>query len=963
MTIRFLGLLPLGWTIALAVVVCLLMWFVYRRESRRGVEAPLSWLLPLLRTLALLLLLLTLAGPVLRHRYTEGELGNVVLLIDGSESMSLNDKGMPLGQKLVIATRQGWLKQGTVDERLLAIAQRIVALRTELRMAIDVASEKTGATRAEQLSRESRRLAGIATAIGQQLQQLEPPASRLTKPEQGEWRNDIAGFRDEVVAQLESAANGKVDELAANQVVDSLLRFESRVRFWFERFHRHITESADPAIQSALANFDGRSRWSRVESELLDTTQGIVEKLVGKHRVQIVALRDSEAIPLWDSQTQLQAPEQLAANPDGQYSDLSTALQRRFAPGESLDSSSDGDSSSKGSGISGSGNSSVAGDNSSARTGGRTALVLLSDGQANSGPIPREVAAQLGARKLPLYTVGIASNQEPQDAAVLAVQHPKTAFRGDSIRGTITLKDRLLPGTSYQVEIAHGDRVVWKQALVSDDVMDRRVRFEFPLEQIVENELAENTSRQKNRNSITVQLDCRIVPIGGESRTDNNRRTMRIKTTIRERSILLVDGRSRWEFRYLRNLIERDKHWSANSIVVGPGTDQATLRRGKELGMFPPDRAGLYDYDVIVLGEVAQQVLTSDDQKNLRDFVGEHGGGIIFIDGHRRHLRQLDADTLLPLVPVSWKDDHRSAGQLPQRIVLTPAGTQNPALMLVGSAEENKFLWSKLPPPKQPVLTEVIPGAEVLAALSYSPQQAASEQVPLLVTRRFGAGRVLYCSADETWRWRFKNADVYHQRYWNQVANWVMEMPFTISDDYLSLDTDAVSYQAGDSAVIRARLRDGAGKPVLQANAEAVLWQGTKVAGRFSLVADENQSGVFRAKTDALPAGSYQLAVEAAGYNQQALQSRLEFAVEEETSDELTLLGGNPRLLQEMAQVAGGRYFSEAQYQDLIDELDPYSSGKVIETETVLWDSYWWFAAVMLLLSLEWWLRKRAGLL
>jgi hypothetical protein len=39
------------------------------------------------------------------------------------------------------------------------------------------------------------------------------------------------------------------------------------------------------------------------------------------------------------------------------------------------------------------------------------------------------------------------------------------------------------------------------------------------------------------------------------------------------------------------------------------------------------------------------------------------------------------------------------------------------------------------------------------------------------------------------------------------------------------------------------------------------------------------------------------------------------------------------------------------------------SRGKVIESKTVLWQSPWWFWSVILLLTGEWVLRKRWGLL
>ena len=39
------------------------------------------------------------------------------------------------------------------------------------------------------------------------------------------------------------------------------------------------------------------------------------------------------------------------------------------------------------------------------------------------------------------------------------------------------------------------------------------------------------------------------------------------------------------------------------------------------------------------------------------------------------------------------------------------------------------------------------------------------------------------------------------------------------------------------------------------------------------------------------------------------------------------------------------------------------SQGKVIESDTVLWQSWWWFTPLLGLLTAEWLLRKRAGML
>ena len=71
----------------------------------------------------------------------------------------------------------------------------------------------------------------------------------------------------------------------------------------------------------------------------------------------------------------------------------------------------------------------------------------------------------------------------------------------------------------------------------------------------------------------------------------------------------------------------------------------------------------------------------------------------------------------------------------------------------------------------------------------------------------------------------------------------------------------------------------------------------------------------------------------------------------------------NMALLGQMARESGGRVLLEEEMNQLPELLQQFSSGKVVDTETPLWQSYFWFSTVLLLLSAEWFLRKRSGLL
>ncbi|MGB7329072.1 MAG: hypothetical protein WBD31_29595 [Rubripirellula sp.] len=73
-----------------ALVAAALVAWLYLRETR-NIEGPLSFVLPALRSAAVAMVILILAGPVWHRRVTVGTLGRVVFAIDVSESMSVSD--------------------------------------------------------------------------------------------------------------------------------------------------------------------------------------------------------------------------------------------------------------------------------------------------------------------------------------------------------------------------------------------------------------------------------------------------------------------------------------------------------------------------------------------------------------------------------------------------------------------------------------------------------------------------------------------------------------------------------------------------------------------------------------------------------------------------------------------------------------------------------------------------------
>ncbi|MEZ6123292.1 MAG: hypothetical protein R3C49_08980 [Planctomycetaceae bacterium] len=913
--LKFVGDLPLWLGLLLATLTAVLAWRYYRRESF-DLSDRLRWVLPTLRSLAFFLGIMVFTGPVLHHRQTIGEPGNVRIYVDASQSMGMLDRHLSVGRKLLIAEQQGWLEVGRVDTSALQAAEKLTESR---QAALELLRTDPPVETALLTARDSLKAALEAAAPFVAGDQLNPVLETLTAT------NISSETLPDAASHLQQIAN-------------SSQQIEQQLQAAFESSVRQQVESGDSSIQSALALFDETPRWRRAERSLLVTAVPLFETLRQHHNVDVLALENDQAVEMLSGRSMDETPDSLQPEPIGPLTDLASAL----SGGTSSEPVSDDAEA-------------VPADTVEGGNGNRTAIVLISDGQHNFGSSPLQAARILGGQGIPVHTVVLGANRQAPDLAVTGLEHPDVVFQKDRIRGTMIVRDRMPVGQPLVAEIQSGDDIVWSQHLVTDGSGERRIDFEFPIEEIVER-LGTDFSTDIQQHAVPLTLTASVAPLQEEAETDNNAQSLRFAAITESHRLLVLDGRSRWETRYLRNAFDRDTQWDINVVMAGPGTDDDTLPRGNQVGMFPETREALFDYDLIVIGEILPSLFHDHEFEWIREFAELRGGGVIFIDGQREHLHQLTDADLSPLLPVEFTGDRLTSA--PAVLQLTESGSRQTALSFEADVQANRRFWTELPVPHRMTAAKTLPGAEVLVEALVD-----GNPVPALVTRTYGAGRIIYMAFDETWRWRYQAADTYHQRFWNQLAGFTMPRPFAASDDYLSIDTGPVTYRSGDSADVRIQLKDLDGRPAVDVSADALLWKDGRLVGTSSLTADGSVPGLYRGNTGMLEAGDYEVSIRAAGFSDSVLKARGRFTVQPPDSLELAETSSNESLLKQMADASGGTFLREEQTAQLADILSPLSSGRIVPSDTPLWQSYWCFVPIIILLTLEWMLRKRAGLL
>jgi len=767
-------------------------------------------------------------------------------------------------------------------------------------------------------------------------------------------------FRSELLEPARQLAKNE-SSADAKKFAEQLAELATKADFWqqqlrlsFERWAAKLSQSGidQVGVRQAIERFDHTTRIERIGALLLHGESPLLAKLAERHNVDLIAMTDTDTQSLWRTGagrvgSAAEIPTELAVTPVAKATNLAIAPMTAIG----LEQAQTEKTTKKPQAVS------------------RIAAVIFSDGRHNYGGSPAHYAKICGSREIPIFTVATGTLEKPQDVAVVGIDKPLSVFHKDRLKGKIAIKDDITAGRPFVLKIVCDDQTLWEEQLTTTGLGRRIIDYDFPVEELLKKKLS-GKDRELSFQSFPLSFNAVITGLEQiDCEPANNQQLFRTRAIFQHNRVLILDGRPRWEFRYIRNLFERDEKWDVTAILADPTAPNGGVQRGDRPSMFPATRDLLYTYDLIVLGDFPSALLKNDEMEWIRDAISTRGTGLIIIDGLRKHLRSYGNTPMAEVFPIEWAEQESITNPQELRLTekgilrLTEQGADVAALTLSSGVKTNTEIWASLQPPHWLAPVRPLGGAEVLVeAVLKDLSAAADKSVAAIVLRRFGAGKVLFAALDETWRWRYRVADEYHQRYWNQVSNLIMASPFAVSDRFVSIDAGSLVYTPGQNVQIRAKVRDTQGRPTTDAVAKAnIFLDGRKIA-TIPLEADKS-SGEFRGSTSVVQTGNYEVKVEVLGYPEDLMLANAQFYVQPPEAGELAQLDCDEQILKEIASNSTGAFFREEDASALSDRVALLSEGKVMQSDMALWQSYLWFAAIVLLLTIEWILRKRAGML
>lgn len=584
------------------------------------------------------------------------------------------------------------------------------------------------------------------------------------------------------------------------------------------------------------------------------------------------------------------------------------------------------------------------------------AVVLVSDG-ADNGPVDAvSVAQRFGMQGVPVFTLGVGSEQLAQDIGIVSVNVDETILDDSVFDVQLVLAQNGYAGQQVELRILDGDNLLSSKTVqLGPDGSERR--YEMALS-------------PQRREPIVYELEVDIM--SGEVIEENNRYPFLVDSSERSPlNILYVEGHPRNEFKFIRRAADEDDNLRlASYLQTGPGR---FYRQGLESplelsGGFPQRREELYQYEAIILGDVNREFFSAEQIGLLQDFVAERGGGLL-VSGM---LEDAYADSrladVLPLTLVrssqlpgflqgGTRRGSHATGEvyLPQ---LTPEGELSAMLQLGSNPADNRQRWQNLPELQGVYITgRSKPGASVL--MEHPTLQYQGRAVPLMATQRYGSGRSLFITTPSTWRWQMlmHSSDDSHERLWRQMLRWLA----VSAPERLRIDFDRDYYHAGDEVEVSATVRNERFEP----DNNASLWlQLTDPAGQVSDMPMEwyiDEDGVYRSRFTVESEGVYNVMVDVASAVDIEAEKQAAFVVTPSLR-EYTDAGRDSGLLARIAQASSGNHYDISDSERLVNDVEYTPNAYSREVREDIWDRPFFLFLLIALLSADWALRRHKGL-
>lgn len=592
------------------------------------------------------------------------------------------------------------------------------------------------------------------------------------------------------------------------------------------------------------------------------------------------------------------------------------------------------------------------------------AVILTGDGAQRTfsaeALLPEVPVRQwLADRGFPLFTVPVGKERasgQARDIEVRSLLTSEPVFVKNplTVEGTAVVQgfENQPVEVQFLVETAPGSGKM-------ETIMTERVRGSRESSELGEKLTFQYTPTIPGEYKVTLRAP--VQP--GELKATNNEVTTYVTVFAEGLNVLYIEGTPRVEQTFIRRSLDSSPDIHVDYLELNAQQQQRAGRSDLQKYFLPGA------YNVYIFGDIDSTAFTPEELTTLTNSI-RAGAGFVMLGGiHSFGAGGYGESVLKDVLPIKFgKFDRQNFGEAVRtqlhvnekiRLVPTVVGRNQSFLQLPTGATDAAG-WQALPPLDGANLFPhgIAEGAVVLAE-----SDTPGRPQPMIVSDDFERGRVLALAFDSTWRWRMRGHEAAHKRFWRRTILWLAHKEDRSGQNvWLRLPQRSFSPGAQLDFTVGAQTPEGV--PIADAVFSPVvtLPDGSKLKPSVRRRGDESFGELTLPPG---PPGDYTVEVTATDSAKRSLgRAQARFYV---FGQDLELDNSNayPDLMRALAEMTpGGRAIEVNDLPEVIRELQRRSLERRLESPELesLWDRWEFLALFVALLSVEWFLRKKWGL-
>ncbi len=562
------------------------------------------------------------------------------------------------------------------------------------------------------------------------------------------------------------------------------------------------------------------------------------------------------------------------------------------------------------------------------------AVLLVTDGAFNAGNNPIFDAERFGK---PFYIIGIGDTLEPVDISIQSIVTNEVAYIDNPVPININFK-----------AVGFGKEKV--KLVVSDN---NTILSEQEIELEPDREKYSATVEYMPRTEGMRKITAKIAPKEKEITDKNNIGSEFIRVLKNKRNIALFAGAPSSDVSFIKQSLSLEKGVVLNDYIQKQGAEFYKT----------PTQADLNASEIIVLvGFPVQSTPQSVLEMIAREL--ERGKPLLFVAGLAVDYNKLKSlQNYLPFIIVSSRPQEFLA--LPD---IKPSALSSPLLRVTGSDSDAK-LWNNLPPLfRTETFVRVKPESDVVSTMKIN---NAALNDPLIVTRNFQNSKCVAFLGYGLYRWKLlgyaqelsKGREDNYDLFSVLINNSMKWLSVSEQNKLVKIRTARKIYNPSDQVEFIGEVYDQSYTPIDKAT---VVVKISGESGEREITLNSLGSGRYYGTVAALAEGDHAFSGTATFSGRNLGSDNGRFTIGE-VSLEYQNLKMNIALLKSIAERSGGKFYLVPDAGNAIDDIQKHRSFKPnsvsLRDETALWSLPYLLGFAIFLFAVEWFIRKRSGLI